>query len=34
MIPDKGAETHIGKQAASSVNGAGQTGCLHVEECK
>lgn len=27
-------EIHTGKQTASSTNGAGQTGCLRVEECK
>ena len=25
---------YTGKGRASSINGAGLTGCLHVEECK
>ena len=32
----KNPEMHTGKKKdkVSSTNGAGQTGCLHVEECK
>ena len=30
----KKPETHSGKKAESPTNGAGQTGYLHVKECK
>jgi hypothetical protein len=31
---DKETKTYNGKGRTSSINGAGLTGCLHVEECK
>jgi hypothetical protein len=31
---DKDRNTVAGNKTASSTNGAGQTGCLHVEESK
>lgn len=34
LIFDKEAKTIKWKMKASSINGAGQTGSLHVEKCK
>ena len=34
LILDKGPKTIQWKKTAFSTNGAGSTGCQHVEECK